>query len=45
LENQYDLHCSYCGSLNPDIFLNLVEKGAELVPRDKNYKAYIKYKE
>jgi restriction system protein len=44
LEKQYDSYCSYCGSLNPDVFLELVEKGAQLVPTDKDYKAYIKYK-
>ena len=35
--------CSFCGSLHPKIFLDLVEKGAILVPTDKNYKAYIEY--
>ena len=40
-----DKHCSYCGSLHPQVFLNLVEKGAELIPTDKNYKAYIKFKD
>ena len=39
-----DKYCSYCGSLHPQIFLDLVEKGAELIPTDKDYKAYITFK-
>lgn len=39
------LHCSYCGSLHPDIFIALVKKGAEIIPTDKSYKAYIRYEE
>ena len=39
-----DLHCSFCGSLHPDIFLSLIEKGAEVTPTDKCYKTYINYK-
>lgn len=34
--------CSYCGSLHPDEFMELVRTGAaELGPTDKNYKVYI----
>jgi hypothetical protein len=33
--------CSYCGSLNPDRFMECVEAGVELGPTDKNYKVYI----
>ncbi len=40
----YNFHCSYCGSLNPDYFLEILEKGGEIGPTDKPYKAYIKYK-
>lgn len=32
--------CSYCGSLNPDFFLEKAEEGWEVGPTDKNYKAY-----
>ena len=39
-----DQYCSHCGSLHPQVFLDLVEKGAELIPTDKNYKAYLRYK-
>lgn len=35
--------CSYCGSMNPDKFMELVEQGAEVIPTDKNYKAYIRH--
>ncbi len=38
-----DLHCSFCGSLHPSVFLSLVEAGAEVTPTDKSYKAYINY--
>lgn len=35
-------HCSYCGSLNPDTLLELIQGGLCTVgPTDKNYKAYI----
>lgn len=40
----YNSHCSYCGSLNPEYFLEILEKGGEIVPTDKPYKAYLKYK-
>jgi hypothetical protein len=33
--------CSYCGSLNPDRFMELVRQGWEIGPTDKNYKAYL----
>lgn len=33
--------CSFCGSLHPDEFMAAVERGEELIPTDKNYKAYI----
>lgn len=34
--------CSYCGSLNPDIFMEWLEAGdVELTPTDKNYKVYV----
>lgn len=35
------LACSYCGSLPPDKFFEAVEQGCEVIPTDKNYKAYI----
>lgn len=34
--------CSYCGSLHPDDFMSAIEAGEEVVPTDKNYKAYLK---
>ena len=33
--------CSFCGSLVPEAFWDLVEAGAELGPTDKNYKVYV----
>lgn len=33
--------CSYCGSLNPDIFFEAIKSGSELGPTDKNYKVYV----
>lgn len=33
--------CSYCGSLHPDRFLELLREGWYLGPTDKNYKAYL----
>lgn len=36
-----DLTCSYCGSLRPDKFMEMVESGVEVIPTDKNYKAYV----
>lgn len=35
-------HCSYCGSLHPDVFLAKLKEGATLIPTDKSYKAYIR---
>jgi hypothetical protein len=37
-----DETCSFCGSLNPDKLMRLLEAGTvELGPTDKNYKAYV----
>ena len=37
-----DNTCSYCGSLNPDEFIRLLECGEiELGPTDKSYKVYL----
>lgn len=33
--------CSYCGSMNPEKFMQQAEAGAELGPTDKSYKVYI----
>ena len=33
--------CSYCGSLHPDRFMELVREGWTVGPTDKNYKAYL----
>ncbi len=33
--------CSYCGSINPDLFMRMMEEGKELSPTDKVYKAYV----
>jgi hypothetical protein len=35
------LSCSFCGSLNPDRFLELVREGWIVGPTDKSYKAYL----
>jgi len=35
--------CSFCGSLHPQSFLDLIERGAELIPTDKSYKAYVAF--
>lgn len=35
------LSCSFCGSLNPDRFMELVREGWIVGPTDKNYKAYL----
>ncbi len=35
------LTCSYCGSVSPAAFFAAVESGAEVLPTDKSYKAYI----
>lgn len=34
--------CSYCGSLHPDRFMDLVREGWSVGPTDKNYKAYLR---
>lgn len=36
-------YCSFCGSLNPVLFLSLMRKGCTLGPTDKNYKVYVKH--
>ena len=33
--------CSFCGSLSPDRFFELIGQGMKLGPTDKNYKVYI----
>lgn len=33
--------CSYCGSLHPDRFMELVQEGWTVGPTDKSYKAYL----
>jgi hypothetical protein len=35
------LWCTYCGSLQPDMFISLMQQGIELGPTDKNYKVYL----
>lgn len=35
------LSCSFCGSLHPDRFMELLEQGWILGPTDKSYKAYL----
>lgn len=35
--------CSYCGSVEPNVFLECLESAHELGPTDKNYKAYLEY--
>jgi hypothetical protein len=35
------LSCSFCGSLNPDRFMELVREGWIVGPTDKNYKVYL----
>jgi hypothetical protein len=38
-----DDSCSYCGSLNPAIFMERLERGdVELGPTDKDYKVYVR---
>lgn len=38
-----DRTCSYCGSLDPDVFMARLEAGdVELGPTDKSYKVYIR---
>lgn len=39
---QDDESCSYCGSLNPDVFMERLEAGdVTLGPTDKSYKVYV----
>jgi len=33
--------CTYCGSMDPDDFMDAVRAGATLGPTDKSYKVYI----
>lgn len=33
--------CSWCGSIHPDDFINMVSQGAELTPSDKSHKVYV----
>jgi len=33
--------CSWCGSMHPDDFFAAIERGEEIGPTDKNYKAYV----
>ena len=35
--------CSYCGSLHPDVFMDLCKQGVELTPTDKDYKVYVSH--
>ena len=35
--------CSYCGSIHPDVFMELCRQGVEITPTDKNYKVYLAY--
>jgi len=38
-----DHSCSYCGSLDPEVFMARLEAGdVSLTPTDKNYKVYIR---
>jgi hypothetical protein len=37
-----DKTCSFCGSMAPTEFFRVVEAGGEIVPTDKNYKAYVR---
>jgi len=34
--------CTYCGSMDPDDFMQAVRDGAEIGPTDKSYKVYVK---
>ena len=40
-QDQVGLSCSFCGSLNPERFLELVRDGWVVGPTDKTYKAYL----
>src|SRR6478736_1690914 len=35
-------HCSWCGSLDPEVFMQRLEEGTiKLTPTDKDYKVYV----
>lgn len=36
-----DKTCSYCGGLDPDEALRLIEAREQVTPTDKNYKMYV----
>lgn len=40
-QDQVGPSCSYCGSLHPDRFMELVREGWLVGPTDKSYKAYL----
>jgi hypothetical protein len=40
-QNRIGLSCSFCGSLHPDRFMELLREGWVLVPTDKRYKSYL----
>jgi hypothetical protein len=40
-EGELTPFCSFCGSLNPAKFLDLIRQGWSVGPTDKNYKAYL----
>jgi hypothetical protein len=40
-QDEVGLSCSYCGSLHPARFMELVREGWTVGPTDKNYKAYL----
>jgi hypothetical protein len=40
-QDRVGLSCSFCGSLHPDRFMELVREGWTVGPTDKNYKAYL----
>lgn len=36
-------NCSFCGSLNPDLFMKYIKlEGTKVEPTDKNYKCYLR---
>lgn len=41
-EGEQTPFCSFCGSLHPERFFELVREGWTVSPTDKNYKAYLK---
>lgn len=40
-QDRVGLSCSFCGSLHPDKFMELVRDSWVVGPTDKNYKAYL----